>query len=90
MPSNGGDPGDVENLPLSCQYVLDELDTADDPLTLADLNKRLNHSRESIAWAVRRLNDYGYVRVDRNPGDLREVAVSLRDERTLNPQQSDR
>jgi DNA-binding MarR family transcriptional regulator len=78
-----------ESLPPSCRYVLDALDAGDEPLTLDDLDSQLCHRRSTIEWAVRQLKDSGYVRVDRDSDDLRQVAVTLRSERTFTPHESD-
>jgi len=89
MASDDGGPEAGESLPPSARYVLAELQEADAPLTLSDLDAALHHRRSTIEWAVRRLKDSGYIRVDQNPADLREIAVTLRDERTVNTSESD-
>lgn len=88
--SDGGSRDDLDSLPPSCRYVLDELEAADGPLTYDDLDERLCHQRPTIGWAARRLKDSGYVSLDRDSDDLRQVSITLRSERTLNSPQTDR
>lgn len=89
MPQNGRDQEPTDSLPPSCRYVLDALETAEGPLTYDDLDEQLCHQRSTIEWAVRQLKDSGYVSLDRDSDDLRQVSITLRSERTLNPSQTD-
>lgn len=89
MPEDGGDQEAVKSLPPSCRYVLNEFDAVGETLTLGDLDRRLCHRRRTIRWALKTLEDCGYVSLARDSRDLRQTAATLDCERALNSPESD-
>jgi DNA-binding IclR family transcriptional regulator len=89
MTPNGDTRDAREQLPPSCRYILNEFDTVGETLTIDELDRRLCHRRRTIRWALKTLENCGYVSLDRDSRDLRRTAATLDDERALNSPQSD-
>lgn len=92
MSSNGAANEDPGSLPYSCQCVLTVLAYEGPQLSRQALlqNDQLDITDRTLSRALDTLESGGYVTVARNPGDLRQVVVTLSDEHVLNTPESDR
>ncbi|WP_436933674.1 MarR family transcriptional regulator [Halovenus marina] len=88
MTTNGGSSTRAESLPPSAAYVLDKIE-ADEPVTRQQLLSETYLSERTLSRALETLQNGGYISLEQNPEDLRQVVATLAGKRTYNPPESD-
>jgi len=89
MASPGASSTPAEDLPPSAAYLLDTIED-EAPVTRQQLLAETYLCERTLTRALDTLQNGGYITLEANSDDLREVVATLADKRTYNPPESDR